>query len=241
MFLLKRYRSFKRLKEHRANKNRSTEEVFTEIYERNKWGGRKGEFCSGSGTRNERISSEYISMVSERAVSERFKGLSFVDLGCGDFYIGSQLIPLCRQYIGVDIVKSLINRNQEQYGSDNVQFRHLNIVEDPLPDGDVCFVRQVFQHLSNQQILSVLRKLDKYRWVFITEHYPTDNEMIKPNMDKVHGGDIRVYSNSGVYLTEPPFNLPSEKCELVLEVAGHALGDANDPGVIRTFFFRPGV
>jgi hypothetical protein len=177
-------------------------------------------------------------MISEKAVNENFLGLTFVDLGCGDFRVGKQLLPLCSSYIGIDIVKPLIHRNQTTYGKVLTQFMHLDIVEDELPNGDVCFVRQVLQHLSNQQIVAVLQKLKKYKWVFITEHYPTDNDAIKPNMDKVPGGEVRVYDNSGVYLTKPPFELPSQELNEVLEVPGVGLGKGNDPGVIRTFLYK---
>jgi hypothetical protein len=239
-FLLKRYSRLKRLREQRQNRNKTAEEVFTEIYEKNKWGGSQGEFYSGSGSANEQAVSAYIAMVSKLATSEKFLGLTFVDLGCGDFYVGKQIIPLCSSYIGVDIVKPLIQRNQVAYGNAQTKFMHLNIVEDELPDGDVCFVRQVLQHLSNQQIVAILQKLKKYRWIFITEHYPTDNNAIIPNVDKVHGGDVRVFDNSGIYLIEPPFELPTQELKEVLEVPGVGLGKGNDPGVIRTFLYKPG-
>lgn len=174
----------------------------------NRWGGSRGEFCSGAGTKNSKIVAAYLSMISDKAASENFAGLAFVDLGCGDFRIGAQLLPLCSSYTGVDVVKPLIEWNQKTHGNGHARFMHLDITTDELPDGDVCFVRQVFQHLSNAQIAAVLQKLRKYKWVFITEHYPSDNTAIKPNRDMVHGGDIRVYDNSGVYLDEPPFDLP---------------------------------
>jgi hypothetical protein len=238
-FLLQHYRRFKRLREKRRNQSKTTEAVFTEIYTMNKWGGLQGEFCSGDGTANEQIVAPYIQMVADRASIENFSDLTFADLGCGDFRVGKQLLPLCSSYIGVDIVQPLIQRNQEMYGDAHAQFIHLNIVQDELPNGDVCFIRQVLQHLSNQQIVAVLQKLTKYKWVFITEHYPTDNDMIKPNRDKTHGCDIRVYENSGVYLTEPPFELPKQELEEVLEVPGTKLGKGDDPGVIRTFLYKP--
>ena len=75
--------------------------------------------------------------------------------------------------------------------------------------------------------------------MFITEHYPTNNDAIRPNLDKVHGSGIRLYDNSGVYLTEPPFELPTQALEQVLEVAGTKSEAAGDPGVIRTFLYRP--
>lgn len=239
-FLIDFYMRIQLFKDQRWNTNKSVEEIFTKIYKKSKWGGSQGEFYSGPGSTDERVVMAYISAISDKASSEKFSNLSFVDLGCGDFQIGRKLIPLCSSYTGVDIVKPLIQINKKKYGNDVIHFMHLNIVEDELPNGDVCFVRQVLQHLSNKQILAVLPKLERYKWVFITEHYPTDNSRIKPNIDKICGAEVRAYQNSGVYLTEPPINLPTQALELVLEVPGLALGKRNDPGVIRTFLYKPG-
>ena len=233
------YRRLRRSFQRRRNRNRPIEEVFTDIYLGNRWGGAKGQFCSGNGSTDDAIVSSYVSMVAEKSRSEGFRGRAFVDLGCGDFHVGRQLLPFCSQYAGADIVKPLIARNQEEFGSPSVRFVGLNIVEDALPEGDVCFVRQVFQHLSNRQILAVLPKLRAYRWVFITEHYPTESGAIRPNKDKVPGADIRLYDNSAVYLCEPPFDLPRQQVRMVLEVEGSDLGAGCDRGVIRTFLYKP--
>jgi hypothetical protein len=233
------FRQFKRKREQRLNQFLTTEEVFTKIYELNKWGGIEGEFFSGEGTASNKVATAYISKVFEIAYCENFIDSTFVDLGCGDFSIGRRLLPLCRQYIGVDIVKPLIKRNQEKYEDTNIHFLHLNILEDELPEGNVCFIRQVFQHLSNREISIILPKLNKYRWVLITEHYPTDNNFIKPNLDKPHGADIRVYDNSGVYLTKPPFDLPEDTFKEILKVQGTGLWEGMDQGVIRTFLYKP--
>ena len=37
----------------------------------------------------------------------------------------------------------------------DVDFRVLDITSDEIPPGDVCFVRQVLQHLSNQSIINL--------------------------------------------------------------------------------------
>lgn len=235
--LFDRYKFYKRQRQQRKNRSKDTEEVFTEIYQKNKWGGVKGEFFSGPGSAKEAIVSPYVSKISEEARREGFLGLTFVDLGCGDFSVGQQLLPLCSNYIGIDIVKPLIISHQNKYADSTTNFKHLNIVNDELPDGDVCFVRQVLQHLFNQQIMAILDKLRKYQWVYITEGYPLDNDAIKPNIDKEHGGDVRVYLNSGVYLTEPPFNLPTQALRKVLEVPW--VTEGNDPRVIRTFLYKP--
>ena len=220
--------------------SKMTEKVFTGIYRQNTWGGAEGEFCSGPGSVDDGIVSAYIAAISAQASSEGFLGRAFVDLGCGDFRVARRLIPLCSSYTGIDIVKPLVRQNQERYGNGVVCFMHLDIVDDSLPDGDVCFLRQVLQHLSNYQIVAILQKLTKYRWVFITEHYPTDNDAIEPNIDKFCGGGTRVSANSGVYLTKPPFRLPADALEQVLEVRGVGSDESHDQGLIRTFLYEPG-
>jgi len=237
-FVVKFHRSVRRKISKFQNKNCSVEDVFTKIYKNNKWGGAKGEFCSGSGSVDQEITEAYISVISEISKRESFGDLSFVDLGCGDFRIGSKLLPLCKHYTGVDIVKPIVTRNQELFGNINTEFLHLDILKDDLPLGDVCFVRQVMQHLSNQQISLLLPKLKQYQWVFVTEHYPTDNDKIIPNKDKVHGGDIRLYDNSGVYLSLPPFSLQQSALKLILEVPGSTV-TKGDRGIIRTFIYNP--
>src|SRR5262249_41309949 len=73
---------------------------------------------------------------------------------------------------------------------------------------DLCLVRQVLQHLSNHQIGAVLRKLQQYPLVMITEHYPApDAAAIVPNKDKAAGADTRITDGSAVFLDRPPFNL----------------------------------
>jgi SAM-dependent methyltransferase len=234
--LVERYWSYLKEKQIRS---KSAEEVFTDIYEKNTWGGTKGEFHSGFGSINDEVVPPYIATITKLAASESFLGLRFVDLGCGDFFVGRQLLPLCASYTGVDVVKPLVARNQETFGNATTRFVHLNIAEDELPPGDVCFVRQVFQHMSNAAISAVLPKLKKYKLVFITEHYPEENEATKPNLDKAHGADVRVSKNSGIYLSRRPFNLPADKLSQVLEVPGNETVKGIAPGVIRTFLYKP--
>lgn len=223
-----------------VNQLSSRERVFTRIYKRNVWGGRNGVFCSGDGSVDEAVVGPYVEMVAKLAHEERFLGKKFVDIGCGDFAVGRRLVPLCSSYRGVDIVGPLIDFNSKEYGGENVVFQQMDAVRDLLPPGDVCFLRQVLQHLSNSEILAILRKLDSYRWVFITEHYPSalESEFV-PNLDKPHGGDIRAYHGSAVCLTSPPFSLSPECVVEVLSVPGAGLGSSN-PGVIKTFLYQPG-
>jgi hypothetical protein len=105
----------------------------------------------------------------------------------------------------------------------------LDIIEQQLPDGDVCLVRQVLQHLSNAEIKAILDKLNKYKYVFVTEHYPLGNDCL-PNIDKPHGADIRLYDNSAVFLDKEPFNI--SHIELVLNVP------YDNWGTVRTYLIE---
>ena len=208
------------------NRGKSTAEVFTEIYAKNKWGIGPDKYCSGDGSVEE-IALPYCDYINQYLSANYPDGVTIVDLGCGDFRVGQHLLGENRKYIGVDIVSGLVDSLRERYASEEVTFVCLNIIEDTLPDGDVCLVRQVLQHLSNAQITDVLKALGKYKVVFITEHYPVDDSGLVPNKDKPHGEDIRLYDNSAVYLDKPPFGLAGVDCILTIP---HA-----EWGELRTF------
>ena len=219
----------------------SSERIFTAIYRQNQWGGAAGVICSGGGSADPLIVDQYLDMLRNHAQLAAYHETAFIDLGCGDMQIGQHLIPLCRSYVGVDIVKFLITRHQAQLGSDSVRFVHLDIINDELPPGDVCFLRQVLQHLSNKQILKILPKLKQYKYVYITEHVPAVAAAGRPNLDKPHGKGIRLDRNSGVDLTSAPFGLPANQVTVLLDVAGNTHGSDSDPGVIRTVLYSPGA
>lgn len=220
----------------RINRNRSIKDVFTSIYEEHEWGGAEKEFYSGTGSSSGHAS-RYTDVVNPLIVEKGAKTL--VDLGCGDYTVGRELRKDGGKYIGIDIVESLIKRNKEAYGDDKTSFMCIDMVADPLPDGDFCMIRQVLQHLSNSEIDAVLKKTRKYRYVLITEHYPAPSVKSRPNLDKVHGSDTRILDNSAVYLDQPPFNVKPESITLVLDV------DAEIPLVhqgerIKTFLIDNG-
>jgi hypothetical protein len=106
-----------------------------------------------------------------------------------------------------------------------VQFACLDFLEDELPLGDVATLRQVFQHLSNDQISAALPKLARYKHLIVTEHVPRGP--FRPNVDKPMGPGTRLAEASGVVLGASPFELPGFVSRLLCTV------DA-DGGVIET-------
>ncbi|HWO73694.1 MAG TPA: class I SAM-dependent methyltransferase, partial [Dehalococcoidia bacterium] len=171
---------------------------------------------SGSGSHNAEIVAPYVRAVTEWLQANGGERMTLVDLGCGDFAVGSQIAPHVARYVGVDVVAPLIEANNRRFGSDRVRFERRDIVSDDLPEGDVCTIRQVFQHLSNAQIAEVLRKTARYRWLIVTDH--ESDRMKVPNLDKPIGSSTRLYLRSGVVLTEPPFNLPRDRVLRLLDL-----------------------
>lgn len=204
--------------------DKTVAETFGEIYEKNVWGGEKGEFYSGDGS-TEKFAAEYAATVQRFIAANKIERV--VDLGCGDFRVASKIVSDNFHYTGCDVVFSLIKHLNEQHKSEMVEFRCVNIVEDDLPDGDLCLIRQVLQHLSNAEISGVLENANKYKYLIVTEHYPNPAAKLKPNLDIPHGPTVRLQYDSAVVLDKPPFNL--KNIELLLDV------EAEEGTRIKTF------
>ena len=209
----------------------SNEEVFSNIYKRNKWHSEEAtdaEFNSGSGS-DKQFSTPYIKMLKEFLQDNHIECI--VDLGCGDFRVGSLLLSELddsQKYIGIDVVPSLISHHNEHYGSSNSVFYCKDIVTGELPykNGALYLVRQVFQHLSNKEIAIVMDKIPRTAKLIVTEHQQIDTNKVFPNRDKVRGADIRLSKKSAVFLDAPPF---SYKTRLLSQV------DINSTECIRSF------
>jgi SAM-dependent methyltransferase len=216
---------------------RSAKEVFTRIYADNLWGGGRAKadtdypFNSGVGS-DDAAAAPYAQCVNAFIKTHGIRRV--VDLGCGDFRVGRRVAREDVYYIGVDIVDSLVEANQIRFSSKRIEFRCIDIIADDIPDGDLCLIREVLQHLSNAQILAILPKLRKFRWVIVTEGQPGPPGSFRPNRDKPHGGDSRALWNSGVVLSAPPFNLSQILLLLSLPTAA-PVDNGLGQGRIETF------
>lgn len=211
--------------------------IFTRIYEEGLWGRANDTqqvYYSGQGSHDPALVEPYVRAVSLYLHFHTLiigKKPNIVDLGCGDFNVGARLRPLCHHYIACDVAAPVIQWNRKKYQNLGVDFRQLDILADPLPEGDIVFLRQVLQHLSNAQIAIALQKIAKtYRFLVLTEHLPPGNSFTA-NLDKRSGSDIRLSAGSGVVVTQPPFSLPVTQAQTICEVAGYG-------GVLRTDIFR---
>ena len=214
-------------------KGLTVEVLFSNIYENNIWGAPNDSakpFFSGQGSHDNLIVLPYV-----QAVREFLKSLedlpNVVDLGCGDFNIGAQIRESCNEYIACDVVPKLIEFNRDQFKNLRVDFRLLDLARDELPPGDVVFIRQVLQHLSNHQIGNLVEKISsKYKYLVLTEELPCIDKF-KHNIDKAAGPDTRMRMGSGVVLTSAPFNLAVESEQTLCKIS-------NGTSEISTIIYR---
>jgi len=155
-------------------KTMSLKDKFTMVYEKNLFQGRNSRSGEGSDlVQTKIIRNEIPKLLTELGIS------SFLDAPCGDWFWMRQTNLNINQYIGVDIVEELIEKNQQEFSSDNILFKCLNLAKDVLPKVDLIFSRDCLVHLSYEDIIKILRNFKasgaKY---LLTTTYPDRQENI---------------------------------------------------------------
>ena len=199
----------------------SNRAIFEKIYDENRWGHPdtpSRRYSSGDGSRDRKIVTAYLDAVFH-FLADKPDLYSAIDLGCGDFSVGSQLIPRFGQFIAADVATNVLEENRTIFSDTGLTFLEMNITEDPIPAADVIFVRQVLQHLSNAEILKFLDQIrGKFKYLIVTESI-SKSVFFSPNRDCITGPGIRIHQNSGVVLEAAPFRLESARVETLLQVS----------------------
>ena len=209
----------------RQYRHLSTECVFEEIYRNGIWGRDDQGFpISGLGSHTARIVEPYVKAVAKIVNDHSLK--TGVDLGCGDFAVGSRIYGLFEQFTACDISKTILDINRETYRDPSLDFRKLDLTTDDLPQADIAFLRQVLQHLSNNNIDAFVKKVNndnKFKFLLVTEHIPAATNF-SPNIDKPNEPGIRTILDSGIVLHEASFNLIYKKSQEILSIDDGASG-----------------
>jgi len=201
--------------------------LFSEIYRQGYWGSSPNQpFYSGSGSHDETQTSPYINAV-KNLITSLSEMPVIIDLGCGDFNIGRQLYSLATHYHAIDIVAELIAYNQQHFKAHNLSFKCMDATTEKLPQGDILLIRQVFQHLDNDEIKTVLKQACHYPVIIVTEHLP--GGAFTPNKDKPAGPDSRLRMKSGVDISAAPFSFSGYRVEELCSVAS-----SDFPGIVKT-------
>jgi hypothetical protein len=131
-----------------------------------------------------------------------------LDVPCGDFEWMQHVDLAGIDYIGGDIVPSIVAENQRRYASATRRFIDLDLTRDPLPDADVLLCRDCFVHLSYANIAAALANIARssIRFLFMTS-FPGRGD----NHD-VMDGDWRPLD-----FEAPPFSFPAPRLTIVEE------------------------
>jgi len=153
-FLLSFYRKTQRKKDNVSLLINSAESIFTDIYRQNRWGG-----ISKSGVGSDLTQTKIIRNELPK-ILKNFKVTTILDIPCGDFFWLKEVELEFLSYIGADIVDDIINNN-EKYKLKNRKFVKLDIINDNLPKVDLILCRDLFIHLSFDDIWKSINNIKK--------------------------------------------------------------------------------
>lgn len=158
------------------------QEKFTNIYQANVW--RSKELGSGEGSEV-----EYTARIREWLLTAipKYGIKRFVDAPCGDFNWMRLIVPqIDIDYMGFDIVQSVVDQNNAAQGNSKTKFAVANICTDPLPSCDIMMVRDCLFHLSYDDIDMFLKNISAvdFKYLLTTTHI-VDAEYV--NSDIVSG------------------------------------------------------
>ncbi|MFA6118576.1 MAG: class I SAM-dependent methyltransferase [Parachlamydiales bacterium] len=195
IFLLLLFKSFFLTEQVYAGE--SSENVFSRIYERGAWGkDDEGHNYSGEGSTYQN-NLFYIDFLEQFIKSHQIK--TIVDAGCGDWTFSKSIKWNDVQYIGIDVVKNVIENNISQFTQPNIKFMAADIINYDLPPSDLLLCKDVLQHLTIEDINLFLKQLHKFKYCLITNDIA--NDLFECN-SQINRGKYRPLD-----LTKPPFNI----------------------------------
>ena len=182
---------------------KSTEEVFTDIFENNKW---KGEVPSGPG------SSLAVTAILRQWLTSLFEEMNIqtlCDAPCGDGTWIFEITHRLEFYFGVDVVKKLVETHARRDLPRNHFFMTGDLIETILPKVDAIFCRDCLVHLTLEQAVAAVANLKRSGSTYlITTTFPTRTENIP----------ARTGSWRPLNLEIPPFSFP-KPIEIIRERA----------------------
>ena len=186
------------------NKSKLNKKVFTSIYKSNHWVQTK-DFSdtnsisvSGHGSNTNTV--QYNELLKNmNNLINKFEIKSILDVPCGDFlWIKKIILENNINYLGVDIVEELINKNIISYKSKNINFKCADILDfNTNKFYDLLLIRDLFLHIKNEDIIKILSniKLMNIKYIALNSYTNSFNE------------DVLIGEHRKVNLLIEPFNL----------------------------------
>jgi SAM-dependent methyltransferase len=166
--------------------------VFERIYRNDLWHG-----GSGPGSLP-RVNRPYVRFLQRFLRHNQIR--TVVDLGCGDWQFSRGIDWGDAQYLGLDVVPHVLERNRRRYGRRTVEFGASPADAKDVPAADLLIVKDVFQHLCNGTVGAYVNVFPKFKYVLVTNCSQKSRHLM--NTDIADGGfrpiDLRL----------PPFAVP---------------------------------
>lgn len=186
------FKLLRKFRERRFFARSDRQQVFSWIYQTNRWGSAE----SRSGKGSEQIQTQAVQTWLPELIAEL--GIErMLDLPCGDMnWLDPERLGI--GYTGADVVEALIQQNRRKWPA--AEFLVLDACVDPLPTVDLVFMRDLLVHLSFADARSALvnLKVSGSTWLACTTYPHVDH-----NHDKVTGRHHRLN------LQKPPFSWPA--------------------------------
>lgn len=176
--------------------------AFSRIYQTREWGTDENGFGSSGEGSNPWNARYYIDFLQQFIAEQKIK--TVVDLGCGDWQIGSSIDWSGVQYMGFDVVGRVLKNNQKKFAAPNIQFFKADGTKISLPKADLFLCKEVLQHLSLEDAQKILAQCSRFKYCILVND-------VDPRTLTAENVDIPNGSFHFLDLTKPPFNLPARK------------------------------
>ena len=179
---------------NKVNKEQNHSIIFDDIYRNEIWGKGQG---SGGGSSPE-ITQKYRVFLQNKIKELNIN--SVVDLGCGDWQFSKLINWSNINYLGLDCVQKLIEKNNELYKQENISFQYNDSTMEFDYTADLLIIKDVFIHWNNKQIKDFLDKILKdknFKYLLITNQCAKDNLLNK---------DIQTGEFHNLDFNKEPFN-----------------------------------
>ena len=169
--------------------------VFEWIYDRGGWSG----LGSGPGS-SARYNRPFLNFLSNFARKADIR--SIVDYGCGDWTMFSEYQFGNIDYLGIDIVDSVVEANRNRYSGPGIEFRLARPLAGETCSADLLLMKDVMIHLPNGHCAEFL---DYARNRFRFGIFVNDMRSHEAGVNE----DIRMGGYRPIDITKPPFNWPA--------------------------------
>jgi len=155
----------------------SLERIFTTIYDKDLWNMGQSESKSGLGSSGDFTKHIQLTLLD---IIHRYRIKNMIDTSCGDLFWMKTILPFLEcDYLGLDIVKSVIDANKE--GTKNIEnnhvieFKHTPFLEYlrslPSQSVDLLLCRHTCEHLPTEYVIEFMKEAKRVsNYLLLTTH-----------------------------------------------------------------------